>query len=355
MPKKRNKENQGLPKRWRYTRNAYYYQVPPGLEHLWEGKKTFKLGNTLTEAYKEWAKRLETNENVKTVGELLDRYALEVIPTKALSTQKENNRQITLLRKIFGMLPLSAIEPQHIYKFYDKRDATTSAKREIALFSHAFTKAVEWGYIKQHPFKGQVRIENNKPRDRYIEDWEIIECLSLKSRQGAGSVTVIQEYIRLKLLTGLRKGDMLRLKKDDLKKDGIHVKTGKTGKTIIYEWSNELHQAIEKALNSRPIDISPFIFCNRLGRSYINEAGESFGFDSMWQRFMKRLLNETLVKERFTEHDLRAKVASDATNLEHARALLAHSDSKITTKHYRRKAEKVLPMSYLNKTESDNK
>lgn len=39
MARKRSKENQGLPARWRHTHNAYYYQVPPGLEHLWEGKK----------------------------------------------------------------------------------------------------------------------------------------------------------------------------------------------------------------------------------------------------------------------------------------------------------------------------
>lgn len=47
------------------------------------------------------------------------------------------------------------------------------AKKEIALLSHAFTKAVEWGYVRTHPFKGQVRIQGSKPRERYIEDWEI--------------------------------------------------------------------------------------------------------------------------------------------------------------------------------------
>jgi integrase len=47
-------------------------------------------------------------------------------------------------------------------------------------------------------------------------------------------------------------------------------------------------------------------------------------------RFAQRVLAETEVKERFTEHDLRAKCASDADSLEHARALLSHADSKIT-------------------------
>ena len=64
----------------------------------------------------------------------------------------------------------------------------------------------------------------------------------------------------------------------------------------------------------------------------------------MWQRFMARVLDETEVKEHFTEHDLRAKVGSDAETLEHARALLAHADSRTTQKIYRRKAEVVKPM-----------
>lgn len=58
MAKKRNPENIGLPARWRYTRNAYYYQVPKGLEPLWDDKQTFKLGNSLSEAYRVWADRL---------------------------------------------------------------------------------------------------------------------------------------------------------------------------------------------------------------------------------------------------------------------------------------------------------
>jgi hypothetical protein len=49
----------------------------------------------------------------------------------------------------------------------------------------------------------------------------------------------------------------------------------------------------------------------------------------MWSRFMDRVLAETKVQERFTEHDLRAKVGSDAASLEKARALLQHADARI--------------------------
>jgi hypothetical protein len=98
MPRKRNKENAGLPSRWKHAHSAYYYQVPPGMESRWDGKKLFRLGATLPEAYAEWAKRLEVVDAAKSIGALLDRYALEVVPTKSPRTRVENLRAIKNLK-----------------------------------------------------------------------------------------------------------------------------------------------------------------------------------------------------------------------------------------------------------------
>jgi integrase len=59
---------------------------------------------------------------------------------------------------------------------------------------------------------------------------------------------------------------------------------------------------------------------------------------------MARLLKDTKITERFTEHDLRAKCASDAESLERVQQLLEHADSKITERVYRRKTEIVRPL-----------
>ena len=99
------------------------------------------------------------------------------------------------------------------------------------------------------------------------------------------------------------------------------------------------------AIAARPVDLAPFLFCNRRGEGYINEeTGLANGWDSMWQHFMERVLKETKVEESFTEHDLRAKCASDAETLEHARALLSHADGRTTERIYRRKPERVKPL-----------
>lgn len=349
MPKKRNCENRGLPSRWRHFHGAYYYRVPSGLESKWDGKTQFLLGKSLPEAYKVWADRLETLDDAKTINELLDLYSQRVVPNKQITTQAQNAVAIKRLRAVLGNLPLLGLQPRHVYQYFDKRAAKISARREIEVLSHAYRKAVEWGFINRHPFSGEVRLEGERPRTRYVEDWEVIECLSLEPRRKSGSVSMIQVYICIKLLTGLRRGDLLRLTMADLKDDGIHVTPSKTarstGKRIIIEWTDELRHSIATAKAFRPVRTSPWLFCNRRGECYFNEKnGRAGGWDTMWRNFMNRVLKETQVKEHFTEHDLRAKCASDAETLQHARALLAHADEKVTEKFYRRKPERVKPL-----------
>lgn len=348
-PRKRNKENTGLPCRWRYFHGAYYYRVPSGMEHQWDGKTVFRLGKTLPDAYRTWAERLETVGNVRTIADLLDRYALEVAPTKAPKTQIDNAAQVKRISAVFGHMPITAIRPQHFYQYLDKRTAKVSGRRELALLSHAFTKAVEWGLIDRHPTIGQLRMQGEKARTRYIEDWEITEVMALPPFRKRGSVRAIQAYIRLKLLTGVSQGDLLRLRPAvDFTDDGIHVqrqKTAKkTGQRTIYEWTPELREAVRIAQEARPVDIAPYLFCTKHGKCYAKTNGTTDSWKTMWQRFMKRVLAETKVTERFTEHDLRAKAGSDAESLEHARQLLAHADARTTKRVYRRKPERVKPL-----------
>ena len=261
MPLKRKAENKGLPSRWVSKHGAYYYLPPLELRSQWNGKSWFMLGKTLPEAYRTWADRVAAPERITTIGALLDRFAIEVVPTKAPKTQIDYRRYVTTLQKPFGAMALADLEPQHVYQYVDKRSAKVAAHREIEVLSAAFTKAVQWGLIKSHPFKGEVRLEGETPRNRYVEDWELIEVLALPSRRKKGSVGMVQAYLRIKLLTGLRQRDLLLLTMSDIQEDGIHVtpsKTAKTtGKTVIFEWSPELKAAVEEAKAIRPA-ISPY-------------------------------------------------------------------------------------------------
>lgn len=348
-PKSRKPENRGLPTRWCIRHGAYYYQVPPGLEAQWDGKKLFRLGKTLAEAHRAFADRVELGEaRVRTIGQLLDRYVAEVVPTKAAKTQADNQLAIRRLRAVFGEMAITAFKPQHAYRYRDLRGqkAPTAANRELEVLSHAFTKAVEWGLCERHPMiEGKFRKLKTPPRTRYVEDWELIEVLSLPSKRAKGSVKMIQAYLRIKLLTGRRRKEMLGLRLADVRSDGLHFRLAKSvaGRPVVVEWSDELRAAVDDAIAVRPI-LSPYVFCTRDGEPYMRDDGRANAWDSIWQRFMDRVLKETKVTERFTEHDIRAKAGSDAENLERARQLLAHTTAGTTQRVYRRKPEIIKPL-----------
>jgi integrase len=355
MPRRRNDENRGYPKSWRFRYGAYYYRVPKGQEHLWDGKKEFHLGHSLSDAAAEWANRLHRIEHDATVDSLLTRYKLDVIPAKAAATRRGDMRALIHLRKVFGAMRPRDVLPRHIYKYVDTRVDKNGGKSratglyEIRVFKHVFTKAVEWGILDRHPFKGEVRLGGIRARDRYVEDWEIAQAIALKPKRNAGSVLMIQAYIRLKLLIGIRRGDMLRLRMRDLTDAGIVVRPHKTIHTRrtarIFEWTPALKEAVARAKAARPIDFSPWLFCTRNGKGFFNDdSGQATGWDSMWQRFMTRLLKETDIEERFTEHDLRGKVGSDLASIERAADLLGHASREITRRHYRRKPEVIKPV-----------
>lgn len=146
MPLPRKKENKGLPARWRLLHGAYHFRVPQGFESEWEGKQQlFRLGKTLPEAYRTWADRIASIDDAKTIADLLDRYALQVVPTKSVTTQAQNAIAIKRLRAMLGAVPLLGLKPRHVDQYIDKRSAKIAARREIEILSHAYTKAVEWG------------------------------------------------------------------------------------------------------------------------------------------------------------------------------------------------------------------
>jgi integrase len=342
-PKPRLDTNKGLPAGWRHKHGAYYYRPPVQLRELWDGKTEYRLAKTLSEAYRVWADKLELYSDAKIMGELLDRYALEVIPLKAPKTQVSNFASVRKLKSVFGAMPIDAVKPKHVYQYRDIRgkQGKTAANRDIEVLSHSFTKAIEWGLCENHPIKGKVSKFSTPPRKRYVEDWEVQEVFKVAS-------PFLRSYIQLKLLIGLRRGDLLSLKVSDLKEDGIHVTPRKTagtsGKKMIIEWTEELHIAIDQVIDLRKKVLSVWVFHTNQGQPYIKENGTANGFDSIWQRFMKKALFETNLANRFTEHDLRAKVASD-TELPHATLLLGHSNSDFTNRVYRRKAQIVKPHS----------
>jgi len=321
---RQRKTDRHLPQRM-YLRSGSYYFVD------YNGK-WINLGRVYAKAMVEYALFTDPDKPCKTIADLLERYLKEVAPLKAERTYQDNIKQGRYLRAALGHIQPDRLTAQMIYQYLDARgkNSQTQANRELALLSHMFTKAIRWGVVDRNPCKGVERFKE-KPRDRYIQDWEY-----LAFRKFAGPL--IGAYMDFKLLTGLRKGDILRLRLDHLKDDGIHAHISKTDQNVIFEWTDALRQAVTNIRKIKRPVTGLTLFCTRHGKPYTVS-----GFSSIWQRKMKEALAKQIIKERFTDHDIRAKAGSDA-DADQASKLLAHLDSQTTERHYRRKEKVIKPL-----------
>lgn len=308
-------------------RRGAYYWFPPKQDAERLGKTAIRLGKTLSEAMLKWAELAEGTRTHYTVSDLIDRYLIEVAPKKAERTYRDNVREIEPLRAFFGTMRPQEVTQVDVYAYMDKRGAPIRANREKALLSHIFSMAIRWGVVTDNPCRG-VKRNPEKPRDRYVQDHEYEAVW----KAGSG---LVRGMMDLGLVTGLRKGDLLGIRLQDIREDGLYVEINKSErvdrlpKKVLFEWTPELRRVIEsiRAL-PRPVR-GMYLFCTRKGQPYSTD-----GFDSIWQRTMKRAMERYGLKDRFRFNDIRRKTATDAENQygrEFARRLLVHEDQRTTS------------------------
>lgn len=317
------KHDRHLPARVYLRRGAYYLVLPDG--------QWVPLGRNLTEALAAYALHFQDAPQARTMGDVLDRYEREVIPLKSAKTGVDQRRQVGMLRAVFGAMHPDSLTAQDIYKYIDKRGKVPiAARHEIGLLSHVYTKAIRWGAATVNPCKGIERPPPAK-RTRYVSDAEFAAVRDL-------STPIMQCAMDLALLTGLRQGDLLGLRRTDCGTEGITVKTSKTGKSLLIQWSAALKEAVDRACAMPPAQPAVFLLRTRTGEKY-----SSAGFQTNWKRTMEKAVALHSF-EAYTFHDLRAKSASDTGSLDDARDRLGHASATTTQSVYRRAAQRVKPL-----------
>lgn len=314
-----------LPPRVYLKHGAYYYVTLP--ERKW-----IRLGKTESDMYSAIAKIITLDAGTGTMAYYFDRYQKEVMPTKSPRTQIDNLAEIKNLIRAFGRMSPERIKTKHIYAYMDARgvSAKTRANREKSLLSSVFSSLIRWGIVETNPCRF-VKNFTEKPRDRYVTDDEYQAVLSIAS-------CVMRAAMEIAATTGMRQGDILKLKYSDCTETGIPVTQEKTGKKQIFEWTPALIGAIQSAKQQkRYADSIVHIIANERGQPYT-----SAGFKSNWQRLMNKALSTGILKKRFTFHDLRAKAGSDAEN--NAQKLLGHASATTTKRVYERKPSVVKPI-----------
>lgn len=152
-----------------------------------------------------------------TLGQLLERYQLEVSPMKRGSVQ-EIQRIDVLRRHELAYRTMVGLSPQDISSFRDERLRTVAPSttvRELAILSHVIEVAIrDWGLPLGRNVVKLVRrpIIRNERKRRLEGDEE----QRLLDGCDAGQIPFLKTIVVLAIETGMRRGELLGLKWDDI-------------------------------------------------------------------------------------------------------------------------------------------
>jgi integrase len=165
-----------------------------------------------------------------TIADLCTRFERDYIPRKRPSTQRVYRQQIAAdILPALGKAKVAAVSHSDIDAFHHKLTsrAPTHANRTLAVLSKMFSLAVRWGWRTDNPCRGIERNQEEK-RHRYLSATELTRLSEALAKLDDVSAA---NAVRLLLLTGARRGELLAAKWADLDLDaGVWVKPGATTK-----------------------------------------------------------------------------------------------------------------------------
>jgi len=209
---------------------------------------------------------------------------------------------------------------EHLSRSYNPSTVSIQMRSVKAVWGHM----VRLGLVKHNPWRGLPRfIPKAVQRNDYLSTEEIQQLLNV-----AAEVPLHQQYIKLLLQTGMRRGELYELKWSDIKEAFIILK-GKGGVRKFPRWQsvNETLDRIKQLTKKARTDYV-YVNAHNLKHPYdINEIG----------KMVKRYIRKAGLRESLSVHSLRHTFATqlvkkgvDIRKLQH---LLGHKHITTTIRY----------------------
>jgi integrase len=199
-----------------------------------------------------------------------------------------------------------------------KEVSTSTVNREIACLKHMLNKAVDWGYLADNPLRSMKLFKEPPGRVRYLTERELSRLLNYCPDK-------LRSIVIVALNTGMRKGEILNLKWQDIDLNHrlITIKQTKNNEIRTIPINDTLHAEL-RSMN-RELD-SQYVFVNeRTGKPY-TDVKTSF-----------KTARKRAGIDDFHFHDLRHTFASRLVmageNIRTVQELLGHKDIKMTMRY----------------------
>ena len=246
------------------------------------------------------------------------------------ATKQEYRRMLNEL-SIIDDMAMRDFRPPDIIWIRDsklKKRGHTVANKTLATLSILFSYAIERGYADQNPVRNVKKIKRPKNMPRKNRAWTMDEFDVV--------FTNAQVSLRLPLLiarwTGLRQGDVLRLKNSDYDGEAIRCITKKRDEPVAIPVSPNLASHLD---NLKAIG-SPTICNNSRGKTWTPD-----GFKTSLFKLIRNLEKDGVVAKGLTFHGLRHTMATQVSELGFDNKTIADmlgQKSEVMAAHYSRSA-----------------
>jgi integrase len=260
-----------------------------------------------------------------TLGELIDRYIRDVLPSKPKQST-DQKQQLEWFKKEIGSFTLADITPARIVECRDKllseessrtkrRRSPATVVRYMAALSHAFTVAVnEWGWLDDTPMRKVKKPGLPRGRVRFLSDdstgpsGEKIDGERTRLLKACQESTnpYLYTVVALALSTGMRQGEIMNLSWDDvdLHQGRITLHETKNGERRVVPLAGKALQLLQDHSKVRRLDTT-LLFPGKVRDPRTKAPVGPMDLRAPWEKALERAGIED-----FRFHDLRHSAAS---------------------------------------------
>jgi len=252
-------------------------------------------------------RHFKTTEAKKhTLGDMIDRYIENILPTKPKSADVQEG-QLKWWKAQIGAYTLCDVTPAMIGECRDKllkgktNKGTTRAPatgvRYLAALSHAFSVAVnEWGWLENSPMKRVKKPVEPRGRVRFLSD---DERKSLLEACKESSNKLLYPIVVLAISSGMRYSEMINLTWKDIDLEKQHL--------ILHETKNGERRNVPLA--GHALDLIKALGKVRRLNTPLLFPGNATQKPTTLRRHWKQAVSKAGI-ENFRFHDLRHSAAS---------------------------------------------
>lgn len=255
--------------------------------------------------------------------------------------------------KTMGDVPLQSITPRWVYDYQARRlrdgVAPSTVNREVAYLSSLLTWAVRRELIPDNPCRKVEKLKEPPPRNEYLRPDEIRRLLSTPTTPH------LRMAFLLTLTTGLRRGELLRLRRDDiLPTDEIVIRHSKNGRARHVPVPAGVLAELQAYMMTFPqADGRVFPW-----RGMERRSGQPTGFKTAWWSWLRRA-GVRRVRWHDLRHTFAAYYVSHTGNLRELQAILGHSSPYMALRYghyveeYRERIRRQIGESFASVLGSD--